>query len=101
MKNKTYKLKKLESNRFSILTDELDTCFICKMSALHLHEIFEGSKRIASIRNGLVIPVCWNCHTILHNKRDVALKYKQLAQQKFEETHTREDFMKEIMRNYL
>jgi hypothetical protein len=62
IKKRTYKQAKAEKNRFSILTDDLNTCIECgnkyKRSELNYHEIFYGSgKRQLSIKYGLVIPL--------------------------------------------
>lgn len=99
MKNKTSKLNKLEKNRTSILTDDLEHCYICRMPRHHLHEVYEGSKRIASMKYGCVIPLCSRCHTLIHNDRQLALIYKKQMQEKFEEIYD-DDFISIFFRNY-
>jgi len=40
IKTKSNKLAKLERNRFSVFTDDLDTCYLCNRDKQELHEIF-------------------------------------------------------------
>ena len=68
IKKKSNKLAKLERNRFSILTDDLEHCYICKKIYFRLvpredlHEIFGGRNRQISMRKGFVVPLCRKCH---------------------------------------
>lgn len=58
IKKKSKKLTKLEKNRFSILTDNLEKCYFCKNKKMELHEVFRGRNRQKSMKWGLVIPIC-------------------------------------------
>ena len=68
IKKKSNKLAKLERNRFSILTEDLDHCYICKTMKLRevsrqdLHEIYPGRNRKICMRYGFVAPLCRECH---------------------------------------
>ena len=68
IKKKSNKLAKLERNRFSILTDDLEHCYICKkfkfkeVNRDDLHEIFEGRNRQICMKHGFVAPLCRECH---------------------------------------
>ena len=68
IKKKSSKLAKLENNRFSILTDDLEHCYICKrifqkiIPKDDLHEIFGGRNRKISMKMGFVAPVCRKHH---------------------------------------
>lgn len=101
MRNKTSKLRKLERERYSILTDDMDTCFICKHPASDIHEIYCGAKRQASMRNGFCVPLCRQCHTIITNNWCNDMNLRILCQKEYEKTHTREEFLKEIGRSYV
>lgn len=91
-----------DSERFSILVDDLSTCYICGRPRDHLHEVFFGTaNRQKSKDYGLVIPLCARCHDMVHRDPKLRLKTQQKAQQKFEETHSHTDFMKIFRRNYL
>ncbi len=103
IKKKSKKLAKLENNRFSIITDDLKRCYICTERGIKnvlkddLHEVYGGSNRKRSIENGLVVPLCRKCH-----QDKAILKWlKKFVQLKFEETHTREDFIKIFGKSYL
>lgn len=94
-------IKTLERKRFSILTDDLSHCYICGKSKNHIHEIYEGARRIASMKYGCCIPVCNMCHVKLHSDYNFALLYKQLCQKKFEELYSKNKFIEIFKRSYL
>jgi len=95
------KIRKLERNRWSILTDDLSRCYECGKPKQELHEVYEGSYRVRSMQNGMVLPLCFDCHKRIHSDRELALKYKVLFQKKFEESHTREEFIKLFIKSYI
>lgn len=101
IKKKTTKLKQLEEKRWSILTDKLDTCYVCPKPKDDINEIYEGARRITSIKNGFCIPLCREHHRMFHECYQFALVYKKECQKKFEETHSREEFIELIKRSYL
>ena len=105
MRKKTYKLAKLEKNRYSIIYDDLTKCCVpyCTTPYYNVskNEVYEGGKRIASIKNGFVSIFCEEHHRRFHNDREFALYYKRLFQKEFEKNHTREEFIAIIHRNYL
>ncbi len=102
LKKKSNKLKRLENNRFSIITDNLKICYICKQKKKDdLNEVFEGSNRQMSMRYGLVIPVCRECHSKYDLDIKLRAKYMKEAQIIFENTYSHELFMKEFKKNYL
>ena len=89
----------------SILQDEKE-CFICKTTYnLEEHHIFRTPYRNASERYGLKVWLCQPHHTGnqgVHNGNVIVDKYlKQLAQKKFEEEHSREEFIQKFGRSYL
>ena len=100
MKNKSSKLAKLERNRFSILTDNLDYCIMCGKPKQDLNEIYPGRNRQNSMKYGCVIPMCRNCHTKYTNDRNLQLYWMKLCQKKFNEIYE-EDFLSIFRRNYL
>lgn len=101
MKQKTARLQKLERERFSILTTDLKHCYLCGASPVDLHEIYNGGSRQTSMRNGFVVPLCRRHHQQAHSIIEIGNDLKIICQQKFEETHTRQEFMDLIHRNYL
>lgn len=101
MKQKTSKLAKLERNRKSILTEDLETCYICGRPATDIHEIYSGANRKVSILNDFCCPLCRNCHNTITINYGLNLRLKMICQEKFEEKHTREEFLKIIGKNFL
>ena len=75
-------------------------CYVCgAMFNIHKHHIFYGtSNRKHSEEYGLTVYLCGKHHNLsnegVHFNKPLDLKLKQLAQKKFEETHTREEFIK-------
>lgn len=95
------KIKNLEKQRYSIITDDLTTCYVCKRPKDDIHEIFEGARRIASMKYGCCLPVCRSCHNKFHNDRDFALAYKKLFQLEFQNYYPTLDFISIFHRNYI
>ena len=98
IKNKTNKQKQLEKNRYSIFTTNLNKCYYCgKEGKMDLHEVYGGSNRTRSIKNGLVVPLCRICHS-----NEEIIQYLRIKLQKeFEKTHSKEDFIKLIGKSYI
>ena len=100
MKNKTAKLKNLERKRYSILVEDIEHCFVCGKSPVDIHEIYGGANRKTSMANGFCLPLCRYHHEIATNSNTMAVWLKEMCQQKFEETHSRAEFMSLIGKNY-
>lgn len=90
----------------SILQNE-KKCLVCGTTEnLHLHHIFFGNaNRKISDKNGFT---CWLCG-IHHNLSNQGVHFnikldaeiKEMCQIEFEKTHTREEFMALIGKNYI
>ena len=81
----------------SIIQTERE-CYVCKTTLnLHEHHIFGGPNRKHSEAYGLKIHLCAIDHNMsdrgIHFNKELDTAVKQMAQEKFEETHTREEFM--------
>lgn len=86
-------------------------CFLCgengSREPLENHHIFYGtSNRKKSEKHGLKVKLCgFKCHRLgpsaVHNNRTIDLAVKAAGQKKFEETHTRAEFIKEFGKSYL
>lgn len=99
--NKNAKLAKLERNRFSVFTDDLDHCIICKRKKDHLHEIFFGSNRQKSMRYGFVIPLCTEHHVEMHRNKDWQEFWHVKGQEYWKrKIGDREEFIEEFRKNY-
>lgn len=66
-KKRSSKLAKLERNRFSLFTDNMNKCYFCPNKKDHTHEIFCGRNRQNSMKYGLCLPICESCHSKYQN----------------------------------
>lgn len=53
IKKKSNKLAKLEKNRFSIITNNLDKCYFCNNKKMELHEAFRRKKQTKKHEMGI------------------------------------------------
>lgn len=89
----------------SILQKEKE-CFFCHSTQnLELHHCIHGvaNRKIAD-REKLVVYLCREHHTGnhgVHHNRELDLQLIRLAQSKYEETHTREEFRQIFGKSYL
>ena len=98
---KSIKLSNLENNRFSIITEDLDHCYLCGRNKDNLHEVYEGAKRQLSMKYGCVLPLCYQHHIMIHYDRNMALFYKKIMQGKFIEVYPDLNFTDIFKINYL
>ncbi len=103
IRKKSKKQAKIERNRFSIITNDLEHCYICAERGIKnvfkddLHEVYGGRNRKRSIENGLVVPLCRKCH-----QDEFILEWlKKFIQLEYEENHTREEFIRLIRKSYI
>lgn len=103
LKYRTKKQAKLERNRFSILTNDLDHCVICSSKKDHLHEVFFGRNRANSIKYGCVIPLCSTHHTEMHRNKEWHDYWHIVAQKRFMEYYHKsvDEFIEIFKINYL
>ena len=91
----------------SVLQNKKESYISGSTYNLEEHHIFFGTaNRKVSEKNGLKVWLTSEEHRGtygVHGKfgRDLDIKLKQDAQRKYEETHTREEFIKLIGKNYL
>ncbi len=92
--------------RGSIITDDLETCFICKGRATEVHHVMHGwaNRKIAD-KYGLTVGLCHRCHNEgpngvhFNNKTDEWLK--RIGQRAFEKEHGHKLWMELFGRNCL
>lgn len=75
---------------FSVLTDDLEHCYITGSTDIHWHHVFFGSSnRKKSEKYGFVVPLRPDYHNMsnngVHFNRELDLKFKRQAQEYFEE----------------
>lgn len=86
--------------------DVFDTCLICGTNQqLERHHVFYGSGlRQLSEKYGMVAVLCHRCHRGqggVHLNYELDLALKQEYQRRFEEGHTRAEFMAIFGRSWL
>lgn len=101
MQRKTNKLRTLEKGRYSIICPKLDKCFVCGEPIVDIHEVFGGRNRVQSIKHGLCLPLCRKHHREITNNAEMDLYMKRMFQLHFEETHSRDEWLAIIGKNYL
>ena len=102
-KKKSNKLAKLEKNRFSVFTDDINKCMFCSATTnLTWHEIYCGRNRQNSMEDGLCLRMCMLCHK--KKQEDVQFNefWHREAQLYYEQNiGTREQFLARYRRSYL
>ena len=100
--HKSKKIAKLERNRKSVFTNDLEHCYLCGKKKEELHEIFAGRNRLNSMKYDLVLPLCHECHSLNQNNPFFNDYWHKQGQEYFEcNIGTREEFIKIFKRNYL
>ena len=88
----------------SIITSHMDRCFICGAYGVEIHHIMGGANRKNSTKYGLVVPLCRGCHTGdngVHMNRDRNDALKRIAQSRFEQKYSHDEWMEVFNKNYL
>lgn len=80
-------------------------CWFCGSDRfLEVHHAFSGCFRDKATEDGLFVLVCRECHSKLHfsaEGRAMSDKLRAEAQRKYEEGHSREEFMRRYGRNWI
>ena len=91
----------------SIMQTEKKCYLTGATNGLQCHHIFGGCNRKKSEKYGLKVWLKWDRHienspyATPHNDKTIDLMLKKAGQRKFEETHSREQFMQEFGRSWL
>ena len=86
----------------SIITGDWEHCFVCGKEAHPIHHIFNKTDKKRSEKYGLLIPVCYKCHSDIHDRNESLNKrIKKLAQTKFESKYGKELWMAEFKKSYI
>jgi hypothetical protein len=98
IKKKSNKLTKLEKTR----KEKTDSsyCYYCHRflgTAGDIHEIYGGSNRKRSIKNGFVVKLCRECHQDETKIANLRIRFQKM----YEKNHTREEFIKLFGKSYL
>lgn len=101
LKQRTSKQSKLERNRESLFTDDLEHCILCGRKRKHIHEVFYGRNRKNSMIYKLCVPLCSDCHRKMHTNTKLQELYHKKGQVLFHETYPDLDFQEIFKINYL
>lgn len=103
MQNKSNKLASLEKNRYSVFSDDTEKCYLCDSTyKLTWHEIYAGRNRQNSMRYGLCLRLCLNCHSKKQKNSQFNDYWHKRGQLYWEKNiGSREEFIKAFRRSYL
>lgn len=103
MHNKSKKLTKLEKNRYSIFSNDIERCYLCGSTyKLTWHEIFAGRNRQNSMKYGLCLRLCINCHSREQENSQFNDYWHRQGQLYWEKNiGSREEFINVFKKNYL
>lgn len=103
MQNKSNKLASLERNRYSVFGNDTEKCYLCDSTyKLTWHEIYSGKNRQNSMKNGLCLRLCLNCHSKEQEDSQFNDYWHKQGQLYWEENiGSREEFIKVFRRSYL
>ena len=94
-----------EEKMKSIIQEEKECYVTHRPYGLHKHNIFGGPNRKISEQYGFYIWLIPEFHNMsdkgIHFNKDFDLEVKMECQRRFEEEHSRDEFMALIGRNYL
>ncbi len=96
LKKQSTTQRRKDLKRFSLFTDDMKTCIECGKPRKDKHECIGGCNRSNSIRYGLVVPLCRECHIDKNVKRKWTLK----AQDEFVELFGYDNFIKIFKMDY-
>lgn len=78
-------------------------CYICRTTiGLHKHHLLHGTanRKIAD-RYGYWVYLCAMHHGMVHGDAELDKGFKKIAQRKFEQTGTREEFIRVFGKSYM
>ena len=86
----------------SIMPFDLEVCIECGGRGTQTHHCLFGRNRRNSEKYGLKVRLCGKCHRRLHDQDEaLAMKYRRMAQQCFEEKYGHDKYMAVFGKNYL
>lgn len=91
---------------FSVLTDDLEHCYITGSNVIAMHHVFNAANRDRSAKYGFILPLRPDWHNTsnygVHSNRGLDLKFKRMAQTYYEENvGTRKQFISEFNMSWL
>lgn len=87
----------MKQKRKSVLTDDLEHCYLTGSPNIHIHHVFGGPNRGHSEEDGFIVPLHPDMHNMsdkgVHFNRELDLMLKRECQRIYEQTHTRKEFI--------
>lgn len=88
------------------MNTEPGKCYLCGLRCkTHKHHIFDGPNRRLSEKDNFIVYLCPNCHNMgrvnVHNNIALRRQLQREAQKEYEQTHTRDEFIKRYGRSFL
>lgn len=104
IKKQSYKLAKLERGRYSVFTNDLNTCCCANKDcygSITKHELFSGRNRQRSMKHGFIIPLCEYHHSTLQEDNNFNQYWHDRCREYFLEYYGNlEEFIKTFGKSY-
>lgn len=98
----SHRRKDVIEGKKTALQDDTSRCYICGARASEIHHVMNGANRKKAEQYGFLVGLCQRCHYRLHHQEGSTIKQlKAIAQGIYEQTHTREEWIREFGRSYL
>lgn len=86
----------------SVMQADPNVCFYCvRYGATETHHVMNGALRSKSEKDGFIVRLHHDCHMYIHEHPDAAVDLKRKAQEIYEKTHTREQWIERYRKSYL
>lgn len=92
------------ARKFSIITKDLNTCFLCGQYATDVHHVVHGcGRRKLADEDRLTVGLCHRCHMLLHDKGNFDRELQKIGQKTWMEHYhkTINDFIDRFGKSYL
>lgn len=93
---------------WSVLTDDMGNCYVTGLNVVHIHHVFNGSRKAESEKYGFLVPLhptlhVWGPDSVhMSPNRGLDLRLKQECQKYFEKHYgSRSDFIEIFGKSYL
>lgn len=95
----------MRKNKNNSIIDNSNYCIECGKYGVHRHHVLHGlGRRKLADEDGLIIPLCPQCHERLHSSKghEMDLRYQRLGEMAYlGQGHSIEEFIERYGKNYL
>lgn len=86
----------------SSVVKRMGYCIRCQRPMMQIHHVFGGPRRKLADEDGFVIPLCDECHRMIHESKNFSDAWKTVCQKHFETyMGTHEEWMERYGKNYI